>query len=47
MSKFFHSKQTSPEDKKNPSFTFKRTFNKLGGKMFGKMKTYQEPLFYQ
>jgi len=38
MSKFFHSKQTSPEDKKNPSFTFKGTFNKLGDKMFGKMQ---------
>lgn len=38
MSNFFHSKQTTPEDKKNPSFTFKGTFNKLGGKMFGKMQ---------
>ncbi len=38
MSKFFHRKQTSPVDKKNPSFTFKGTFNKLGGKMFGKMQ---------
>lgn len=38
MSNFFHKKKLSPPDKINPSFTFKGTFSKLGGKMFGKMQ---------
>lgn len=38
MNKFFHNRKSSPTDKANPSFTFKGTFNKLGGKMFGKMQ---------
>lgn len=39
MNKFFHNRKTSPSDDKiNPNFSFKGTFNKLGGHMFGKMQ---------
>lgn len=38
MNNFFHKKKPCPPDKINPSFTFKGTFNKLSGKMFGKMQ---------